>query len=99
MKRVRFEIAGRIDNLDAAPFLTSRNRRKKSGMTIFHRNEYTTIIMIPDWTLKKYFKYNRYSGVYFTNLTWRELLRAGVYIVSEYIEQYGETQPDIVYIP
>ena len=56
MKNIRFELAGRIDNLDSTPFLTSRSREYKSGNTIFHRNDYHTTILIPEYAFKKFFK-------------------------------------------
>lgn len=99
MRNIRFEKAGRIENLDRQVFLTSHDRRKKAGTTIFHRNDYNTTILVPDDVFKKHFRYNRFSGVYDTGLTWREILTAGAFIKSEWIEIYGEKREDIIYIP
>ena len=99
MKNIRFELAGRIDNLDSTPFLTSRSREYKTGKTIFHRNDYHTTILIPERAFKKFFQYEKWSGVYRTTITFRELLINGAHIVSEYIEQYGDKKPDILYLP
>ena len=68
MKYVRFEFAGKV-NLQEIPFLTSRNRRKRAGETIFHRNDFHTVLLIPVDVFRACFEYARHTGVYRTSWT------------------------------
>lgn len=79
MRNVRFEFAGSV-NLQETPFLTSRDRRKKAGMTIFHRNDYHTVLLIPLGVFRAVFSYDRWSGIYRTSATYRELVALGAKI-------------------
>lgn len=79
MRNVRFEFAGKV-NLQETPFLTSKNRRKKEGMTIFHRNEYHTVLLIPLDAFRAVFSYERFTGIYRTSATYHELTALGAKI-------------------
>ena len=79
MRNVRFEFAGKV-NLQETPFLTSRNRRKKVGTTILHRNDYHTVLSIPLDVFRTVFSYERFTGIYRTCATYHELTALGAKI-------------------
>jgi hypothetical protein len=64
---ITFEKAGKFDYSLEPVFLMSSQRKYKKE-TIFHRNDFHTIIKIPKDVFKKYFKYEAFSGIYRTTL-------------------------------
>jgi hypothetical protein len=71
---VQFEVAGKRNDDDII-FLTYSHRVYKTQSTVFHRNDYHTVLRMNDVVFKKNFRYNRLSGVYknLTNITWGEI--------------------------
>ena len=72
MRTVIFSFAGlRPDWEDI--FMASKHRERSKNYTIFHHNRYTTEFRIPMDVFKENFKYERFSGIYRTKLTWGDL--------------------------
>jgi len=71
---VQFELAGKRD-AGSVVFLTSNHRVYKAQSTIFHRNDYHTIVKMSVDVFKANFKYDRLSGIYrnLANITWNAL--------------------------
>ena len=67
----RFELAGYRPDNDKV-FLLSHHRKYADSTTIFHRNDYHTIVRMSKDVLKKNFKYERSTGIYrnLTGITW-----------------------------
>lgn len=72
MRNVIFAMAGFFDDRDEV-YLFSRSRQKKVNYTIYHRNKYTTEIIIPVEVFKANFAFDRRSGIYRNNLTYGQL--------------------------
>lgn len=88
----RFEFAGnRVKRENECVFMTSENRIYKVHRTIFHRNDYHTILCISDSEFKKHFKYNISTGIYdnLTSITWSEISKiAEVSVVDLVNDEY-----------
>jgi len=71
--KIQFEIAGKRKDNEIV-FLMSNQRVYKQRATIFHRNDFHTIIKIDNKIFKKLFKYERFSGIYknMTGIKWEE---------------------------
>ena len=71
---VQFELAGKRSGVGTV-FLTSDHRVYKPQTTVFHRNDYHTIVKMSMDVFKTNFKYDRLSGIYtnLTNITWDAL--------------------------
>jgi len=74
MANVYFRLAGmkKHNSLDVV-FLQSKNRLKTLSDPIYHRNDRTTELQIPKDEFKKHFSYERFSGIYRTELTWKNV--------------------------
>ena len=72
MRNVIFAKAGWYNSSDEV-FLTSHTRQKKLNYTIYHRNDYTTEIVIPADIFKANFAFDRSTGIYRNNLTYGQL--------------------------
>lgn len=72
----RFELAGKRKDNEPV-FLMSLHRTYKANQTIFHHNNYHTVVHIPNNVFKEHFKYNHSSGIYvnLTGMVWAELRR------------------------
>ncbi len=71
-RKVIFSLPGkRRDTSDV--FLQSENRKYSTSYTLFHKNDFTTELIIPYDVFKKHFKFDRLSGIYRTQLTYGEL--------------------------
>lgn len=79
---MRFEFAGKV-NLHEIPFLTSRDRRKRAGETVYHRNDFHTILLIPVDVFRAAFEYDRFSDIYRTCATYHELVALGAKLETE----------------
>lgn len=88
-KYVRFEMAGKL-NIKEKCFLTSKSRVYTKNHRIFHRNDWHTVIEIPVEVFKKYFEYERFSGIYQTFLTYELLIEVGGILWSQNIEMHSE---------
>lgn len=78
MRKVIFEKAGDYAGSYHNPeyvFLTSGCRSYKLRHTIFHRNDYHSVIRIPVDVFRANFRYEAHSGVYrnLNKITWEEL--------------------------
>jgi hypothetical protein len=74
MANVHFRVAGmkKYNDLNTV-FLQSKNRLKTLSDAVYHRNDYSTQLQIPHNEFKKYFSFERGSGIYRTDLTWKEV--------------------------
>ena len=74
MKKIRFELAGKRRKSEQV-FLMSDHRKHKINKTIFHRNDYHTVVIIPHDVFKENFSFNRSTYIYdnLTGITWHEL--------------------------
>ena len=88
----RFEFAGnQLKRNNERVFMTSENRIYKVPRTIFHRNDYHTILRISDNEFKKHFKYNISTGIYdnLKGITWGEIVKiAEVSVVDLVNDEY-----------
>jgi len=75
---VRFELAGKRKNNEEV-FLMPMHRKYKIERTIWHKNDYHTVLEIPKEVYKKNFKYNPSTGLYenLTGITWKEMKERG----------------------
>ena len=84
MRNIIFAKAGYFDDKDEV-FLSSRARQKTRNYTIYHRNAYTTEIIIPQDVFKANFVFDRSAGVYRNNLAYGQLKALpGVKITLDY---------------
>ena len=72
MRNVIFAKAGKFNDNEEV-FLSSRMRQRKINYTIYHRNDYTTEIVIPADVFKAAFALDRSTGVYHNSLTYGQL--------------------------
>ena len=86
--KVQFEMSGKI-NLKEKCFLTSKDRIYNKNQTIFHRNAWHSVVTIPIEVFRKYFEYERFSGIYQTFLTYEQLIEAGSILWSINIDYYS----------
>lgn len=70
MKEKMFLVAGRRKLTDKV-FLQSKN--VFNGGTIFHRNDFSTLIRLPWPFYRKHFIFERSTGIYRTELTYGEI--------------------------
>ena len=70
----RFELAGKR-KANEQVFLMSEHRCYNQNRPIFHKNDYHTIVKIPDNIFKTHFRYKHSNGIYenLTKITWKEL--------------------------
>ena len=94
-KTARFELAGKI-NLKETCYLTTKSRVYTKNHRIFHRNDWHSIIEIPMDVFKKYFEYDRFSGIYQTVLTYELLIEVGGILCSQNIEWYYSYAGNII---
>ena len=94
-KYARFELAGTIKTKEKC-FLTTKNRYYNKNHTIFHRNDWHTVIEIPIEVFKKYFTYERFSGIYQTFLTYELLIEVGGIVWSQKIDWYAKYSGTII---
>jgi hypothetical protein len=74
MANVYFRVAGMKKHNDLnVVFLQSQNRLKSLNDSIYHRNDFTTQLQIPQSEFKKNFQFERSSGIYRTKLTWKDV--------------------------
>lgn len=77
MRYVEFLKAGRVRDDDRV-FLTTHGRtmadRARTQHTIYHRNDWSTIWRIPVPFYRQHFTYERQSGIYRTDLRYRDLV-------------------------
>ena len=88
-KLVRFEMAGKLNSKEKC-FLTTKSRVYTKNHRIFHRNDWHTVISIPIEVFRKYFKYEKSSGIYQTFLTYKLLIEVGGILWSQNIEFNSE---------
>jgi hypothetical protein len=81
-KKMKFWQAGNHENNTEILFLTSRHRVRNGREHLFHRNDFTTFIKIPN-NLKHRIKYERTTGIYRTNITYSELNKLGLLKVEK----------------
>jgi len=62
-----------LPNLLDKVFFSSRSREKTATPRIYHRNKYSSFWRIPDMFFKRHFKYERWSGIYRTNLRYIDI--------------------------
>ena len=72
LRNVIFAKAGTFEDNDGV-FLSSRTRQNNRNYTIYHRNNYTTEIIIPPNVFKANFVFDRSAGIYRNNLTYGQL--------------------------
>jgi len=76
MRTVQFLKPGREIPNDPV-FLTSRHREHarlaRQRHTIYHRNDWSTIWTIPVEVMKEHFHYDRSSGIYRTDLKYKDI--------------------------
>lgn len=87
MANVIFEKAGKLNDKEDV-FLMSRQRKYKHDQTIFHNNDYHTLVTIPLLFFKQHFKYDHKTRTYKNNLKWSELKDKG--FTSTYHLSYTE---------
>jgi hypothetical protein len=78
MKKVFFKVAGDRIGTPYPVLLTNRHRCNLNS-SVFHNNNYTTVLKLPLDYFKRHFKYEKQSGIYMNNLSWND-------IPSEYLE-------------
>ena len=71
---VRFDLAGRRKDHEKV-FLMSDHRSYQEPTTLFHRNDYHTVVKMTKAVFKTNFKYEASSGIYrnLTDITWEKL--------------------------
>jgi hypothetical protein len=82
-----FLLAGdrtRLSSQNDTVFLQSSHRVKKDPklVTLYHRNDYSTVLRFPNKFFKENFHFERASSIYHTKLTWKD-------IPSRYIEVWN----------
>ena len=87
-KYARFELAGKLKVKEKC-FLTTKDRYYNKNHTIFHRNDWHSVVEIPIEVFRKYFTYERFSGIYQTSLTYELLIEVGGILWSQNIEWYS----------
>lgn len=73
MRTVIFCLAGKREKPHHPVILFSKQREYRQKFTIFHRNDFSTILEIPIDFFKKHFAYDRWAGIYRTSLTWKDV--------------------------
>lgn len=71
---IRFDLAGVRKHTDRV-FLTTEHRSHKEPTTLFHRNDYHTVLKMTKEVFNTYFKFNPSTYIYdnLTGITWQEL--------------------------
>jgi len=67
-----FLLAGTYQDSDRV-YLTASHRQAAKGGTVFHRNDYSTLLDIPNEFYKEHFAFNRSTFIYETTLRWKDV--------------------------
>lgn len=70
---MKFWKAGDFSKHTDTIFLTSHNRVRNQREHLFHRNDFTTFIFIPE-EFRSRIRYERKTGIYRTDITYSELV-------------------------
>lgn len=80
---MKFWKAGDFSKHTDTLFLTSHNRVRNRLSHTFHRNDFTTFIIIPK-ELRSRIQYERKTGIYRTDITYAELMKLNYLIVIKH---------------
>ena len=73
MRNVFFSVAGKRNSTDKVFFQAQNKGTLKECQRVWHRNDFHTVVSIPQNVFKENFLFDSFSGIYRTELTWGEL--------------------------